>query len=137
MATVATARNRIVYAGLTVGVLLAGFASRRFFSSYSFVKVYVGDVLWAMMIFLGFAFVFSKGSTRTIATAALAFCVSIELSQLYHAAWIDRVRATTLGGLVLGYSFGWSDLVCYALGIGLGALIDKVCCNRLFNLTIK
>jgi hypothetical protein len=27
--------------------------------------------------------------------------------------------------LVLGYGFLWSDIACYALGIGLGVLFDR------------
>ena len=46
------------------------------------------------------------------------------MSQLYHAEWIDNIRATTLGGLVLGYGFLWSDLVAYTIGVGVGFLLS-------------
>ena len=49
----------------------------------------------------------------------------IEISQLYQAPWIDATRATRLGGLVLGHGFLWSDMVCYSVGIGVGALIAQ------------
>jgi hypothetical protein len=55
---------------------------------------------------------------------ALSFSVLIEMSQIYHAPWIDSIRHTTLGGLVLGYGFLWGDLACYAVGIGLGLVIE-------------
>lgn len=32
-------------------------------------------------------------------------CFLIECSQLYHAPWIDDIRAVPLGGLILGYGF--------------------------------
>jgi hypothetical protein len=54
----------------------------------------------------------------------MAFSVAIELSQLYQASWIDSIRHTTLGGLILDFGFLWSDLACYALGVGLGAAIE-------------
>ena len=57
---------------------------------------------------------------------AMAFAVAIELSQLYHAPWIDSIRRTTLGGLILGFGFLWSDLACYALGVGLGVLVETL-----------
>jgi hypothetical protein len=60
--------------------------------------------------------------TRAGISLALAFLV--EVSQLYHAPWIDGIRNTTLGGLVLGFGFLWSDLVCYLIGIVAGALIE-------------
>ena len=53
----------------------------------------------------------------------------IEISQLYHAPWIDSIRATTLGGLILGFGFLWSDLICYTVGIVIGAIIDKIINN--------
>ena len=42
--------------------------------------------------------------------------LTIELSQLYQAPGLNRIRLTTLGGLLLGYIFLWSDLLCYGLG---------------------
>jgi hypothetical protein len=48
------------------------------------------------------------------------------LLRLYHASWIDSLRDTTFGGLVLGFEFVWSDLVCYTVGIVFGAIIDRV-----------
>ncbi|WP_461041444.1 ribosomal maturation YjgA family protein [Spirosoma harenae] len=119
-------RNRVVYGTLTLSVLAIGFASRRYFGDYSFSRLYVGDVLWALMIFLGFAFIFRRWSTRAVAAIALAFSVGIEISQLYHAPWIDSLRATTLGGLILGFTFVWSDLLCYSLGVGLGVVIEML-----------
>ncbi len=56
----------------------------------------------------------------------MAFSVAIELSQLYHAPWIDSIRQTTLGGLILGFGFLWSDLACYAVGVVLGVLVDVI-----------
>ncbi len=118
-------RHRFVYGCLLVSALLLGLASRRFFGDIAFVKLYVGDSLWALMVFFGFAFLFPRWLTRTTASVALLFCFGIEFSQLYHAPWIDAIRATTLGGLVLGFSFVWSDLLCYSIGIAVGVFIDS------------
>ena len=118
------ARNRILYGLLTLVVILLGLASRRFFDGFPFVRAYVGDELWALMVFLAFALVFNRWSVRSVALAALLFSFGIELSQLYHAPWIDSLRATRLGGLVLGFSFVWSDLLCYGVGVAIGVLLD-------------
>ncbi|WP_288427211.1 DUF2809 domain-containing protein [uncultured Spirosoma sp.] len=118
------ARNRFVYGCLLLSALLLGLASRRFFCDITFVKLYVGDSLWALMVFFGFAVLFPRWPTRTTAFVALLFCFGIEFSQVYHAPWIDAIRATTLGGLVLGFSFVWSDLLCYSVGIAVGLFID-------------
>ena len=76
------------------------------------------------MVFLGFGCVFRRSSTLAVALAALAFSFAIELSQLYHAPWLDAVRATFVGHLVLGSGFMWGDLIAYALGILGGALAE-------------
>ena len=55
------------------------------------------------------------------------FCFAVEMSQLYHAPWIDAIRDTRLGGLVLGHGFHERDLVCYGAGVLLGVLIERVC----------
>lgn len=85
---------------------------------------YLGDALWALMIFVGFGFLFPKIETKKLAFISLIFCYGIEISQLYHAPWIDNIRATTIGGLVLGYGFLWSDVVAYTIGVGIGMLCE-------------
>jgi hypothetical protein len=120
-------RNRLVQIILIALVCLLGLGSRRYaYVLPGFIAAYAGDTLWALMAFLGFGFVAPRASTRTIALLAMTFSVAIELSQRYHAPWIDSIRHTTLGGLILGFGFLWSDLACYALGVGLGVLIEMI-----------
>ncbi|MDO4536447.1 MAG: DUF2809 domain-containing protein, partial [Clostridium perfringens] len=52
-------------------------------------------------------------------------------SQIYHAPWIDSIRNTTLGGLVLGFGFLWSDILCYTIGIAIGVALDVIISIRL------
>lgn len=108
-----------------MGVLLLGLISRRYFGELPFVRAYVGDALWALMVFFGIALVWTRWPAGRVALAALLFAFGIEISQLYHAPWIDGLRATRLGGLVLGFSFVGSDLLCYSVGVATGFLIDK------------
>ena len=69
------------------------------------------------MVFLLFGLFFNRKSTKWVSIAALTFSYGIEISQLYHAPWIDALRAYSLGGLILGFGFLWSDLVCYSVGV--------------------
>ena len=91
---------------------------------HEWIKLYVGDILWAAMIYWGFKFLFVQESKRT-AFYALIFCFSIEFSQFYHEPWIDEIRNNRLGGLVLGFGFLWSDLVCYWVGVLVSCLGDS------------
>jgi hypothetical protein len=125
-------RNRFLYFILIVITIALGLASRHISTNTnSWVKLYLGDAIWALMVFWGMGFVFARKSTLWIAIAALIFSFSIEISQLYHAEWIDFLRSTTIGGLVLGFGFLWSDLLCYSVGIGFGFLMEKLFANKM------
>jgi hypothetical protein len=78
-------------------------------------------VIWALMVFVGFGFLFPRASTLLVALLALTFAWGVEFSQLYTAPWIDAIRATIPGKLVLGNTFKWGDLLAYTVGIALGA----------------
>ena len=78
------------------------------------------------MVFLLFGIFFTKKNTAWVAVAALLFSFAIELSQFYHSSWIDSLRSYPPGGLILGFGFLWSDLVCYTIGVGFGGVMEKV-----------
>jgi len=119
-------RSRVIVAGLLLATIVCGLASRRFAAQLpAFIATYAGDALWAAMVLWIIAIVFSRSATWRIAVATIAIAALVEMSQLYHAPWIDSVRSTTLGGLTLGRGFLWSDLACYAVGAAGAALIDK------------
>ena len=111
-------RNRKIYLLLIPFVMGLGILSRKF--SYllpEIINTYLGDAIWAAMIYVMMAFVFANKLSKQIAVLSLLFCYAIELSQLYQAPWINAIRKTTLGALVLGSGFLWSDLLAYALGV--------------------
>ena len=120
-------RNRLLYTAMIIIVIILGLWSRKLSNVLpAFLNKYLGDALWALMIFIGFGYIFREMETKIVALIGILFCYLIELSQLYHANWVDNMRKTTLGGLVLGYVFSWSDLLGYAIGIGVGVIIDKL-----------
>lgn len=120
-------RNRLLYGLMIIIVITLGLLSRKMaYAIPEILNAYLGDALWALMIFIGFGFIFRYMKTKKIALMAIAFCYLIEISQLYHAPWIDSIRKTTLGGLVLGYGFLWSDLIAYAIGIAAGMILEVI-----------
>ncbi len=124
-------RNRLLYFSLLMLTVITGLASRRFSDLLpQWTTLYLGDALWALMVFWGFAFLFKRKSTFWVASAALIFSYAIELSQIYHASWIDAIRSTRIGGLVLGFGFLWSDLVSYTVGVLAGFLLENLLLGR-------
>ena len=120
-------RHPIIHLALLVMTILLGLGSRRRASALpAVVSAYVGDTFWALALFPFLGLVLPRMSTTRVAALALGLSVVVELSQLYHAPWIDSVRQTTIGGLILGFGFLWSDLACYAAGVGLGVVIERI-----------
>jgi hypothetical protein len=125
--TIPIQRHRPLYALLAVLVIATGMLCRsERFPLSSFLAKYAGDSLWALVVFLGFGFAFPRSSTVRISLAAVCFAWSIEFSQLYHAHWIDEIRSTRPGQLILGYSFNSPDLIAYLIGIALGASAEYI-----------
>ena len=120
-------RSRLVYGVALLAVIAAGLGSRLFGRDLpTLIAAYAGDTLYATMMFVGIAILAPRWSTARLAVTALAISFAIEISQLYHAPWIDALRATVPGALVLGYGFLWSDVACYVVGVALGAGLEAV-----------
>jgi hypothetical protein len=117
-------QKRLVYLGVTAAVLAAGYLSRQWSVKGSFIHDYAGDAVWAAMIYFGFRFLLAGEARKQALVAALATTFLIEISQLVQADWLNALRHTRLGGLILGFVFLWSDLVMYSVGIGLAWLAD-------------
>src|SRR5262245_22673855 len=118
-------RRRLVYVLFGAVVVGLGLGSRwEALGLPPFVAKYAGDALWALLVFLGFGFLFTAQATWRVALLALAFSFAVEFSQLYHAPWIDHLCSYRLGSLVLGDTFGWGDLAAYTVGVASGAAAE-------------
>ena len=117
----ARSRGRLALAVLVV--IAAGLASRRFPLFPAALGKYPGDALWALMIFLGLAFLRPQLAPRRLAGIALAICYAVEFAQLIQVPWLNSIRATRLGHLVLGSGFDRWDLGAYAIGVLAGVAL--------------
>ena len=107
---------RPVFALALALLCVAGVAVRRRHGvSPDFFNTYFPDTAWTMAVYCGFGLSLNKG-VRVHLPLALLASYAVECSQLWHAPFLETLRGTTLGGLVLGYGFLWSDVVCYTVG---------------------
>ena len=90
------------------------------------IVLYAGDVLWGTLFFVLGAWLRPAATARRLWAEMTAVVELIEVSQLYQAPWARALRATRLGGLLLGHQFSWSDVVCVATGTGVAALADAL-----------
>jgi hypothetical protein len=114
--------HRALLAVWLVGLPVLGLTSRRP-EMPEFSVLYVGDVLWGAFFFTLGRWLRPASRTFVVWLAATAVTEALELSQLYQAPWAQTVRATRLGGLLLGHSFSWSDTLCVALGATIAAFV--------------
>jgi len=115
-------KKRVVYFSLVCIVILLGLISRQL----SFVPLFMGDLLWAVMMFFIVRFIFPERAPMLIVFISLTLCYAVEISQLYQAEWINSIRQTLPGRLILGQGFLWSDIVSYTLGILLALFFEQV-----------
>lgn len=102
-----------------------GLCSRRYQEHLpELLGAYLGDVLWALMVYLGLSAIIPGVRPHWRAAIAISFAFIVEFSQLLHLPWLDAVRETIVGRLVLGVGFVWSDLLCYLAGIAFGWTLE-------------
>ncbi|MEW4568353.1 DUF2809 domain-containing protein [Tautonia sp. JC769] len=127
MSAVPWRRPPILWIALLALTIALGIGSRRFAPHLpGLVATYAGDTLWATAAFLGLGLLLPRAATGRVASLAMLLSVLVEVSQLYRAPWIDSIRRTTPGALLLGHGFLWSDLACYAVGVCLGVGVEVV-----------
>jgi hypothetical protein len=101
-----------------IAVIILGLMSRKF--SWLFPESlgeYPGDALWAIAVYLAWALLLPGAKELKLMLLALTTAYLVEFSQLYHAPWIDEIRAQTLGHLLLGSTFNAVDLLAHAVGV--------------------
>ncbi|MDO3643757.1 DUF2809 domain-containing protein [Mucilaginibacter sp. L3T2-6] len=120
-------KTKSTYFVLIIATIALGLLSRH----VNGIPLFIGDILWGLMVYFIVRFLLIGKKIKWAVAVSLIFSYSIEASQLYQAHWINNIRHTIIGGLILGYSFLWSDMLCYTAGIGVGALIDiKLVANQ-------
>ncbi|WP_289136487.1 DUF2809 domain-containing protein [uncultured Brevibacillus sp.] len=118
-------RVRVAYILAVFAAMALCLGSRAFTDMLpSFVAEHFGDALWACMIYFGFRTCFAHKTISYAMWCSLVFCFAVEGSQLYQADWINSIRETALGALVLGKGFLTADLLRYTAGIAISSLLD-------------
>lgn len=119
--------RRVGYAVAAVTTVALGLVWRSQLLPLSpFIRKYGGDALWASLVFVLIRFCRPRMKIVNSAGIAFGIAVAVEFSQLYHSPWIDTIRGFRLGAFVLGSTFNWPDIPAYAVGILVGAVIDRL-----------
>lgn len=76
------------------------------------------EIFWILLV----AWLWPRQKPLTIALGVFVGTCLLEVLQLWQPIWLQAIRATLPGRLVLGNTFTWSDFPYYAIGCGLGWL---------------
>ncbi len=114
---------RCAYAAALLCTMVTGLASRKYPGLFpAALGKYPGDALWALMVFCGLGILQPRWSSLRLACYALLISYIDEFSQLYQAPWINGIRSTALGHLMLGSTFSWFDMLAYTIGVAIGTV---------------
>lgn len=111
--------RRIRYAGVFLLMLFAEVFIALFIND-RIIRPYVGDILVVILVYFAVRVVIPNGC-RLLPVYVFVFAAMVEVLQYFHFAEALGVADVPVIGTVLGSTFDWKDLVCYALGcLGLG-----------------
>jgi glycopeptide antibiotics resistance protein len=128
-------KRRIVYFILYLLIIPIGYSTRKMAHLYHpFIAEHGGDALWAAMFVFLFRSIWPSTKLWKVMLYSYLLCIAIEVSELYHAPWIDDIRRTFLGKMILGWGFLWGDFVRYLCGVlfawFIATLADKYTSNK-------
>ena len=104
---------RLSYLTALVLVIAFGLQSRRIES----LPNATGDALWVIAVYCLYRLIWCKDPLYKIAGASLLTAYTIEFSQLIRWDWLVSLRSTTIGHLLLGQGFQWTDMAAYTIGV--------------------
>lgn len=108
-----SAKRRWGYLVALVIVIALGLLSR----CVAFLPKETGDALWAVALYCLYRLIWCKEELNNIAGWSLLTAYAVELSQLIQWDWLVALRSTTIGHLLLGQGFQWTDIVAYTIGV--------------------
>lgn len=90
----------------------------------SFVRPYFGDVLVVILLYCFFKS-FLRLPVLPVAIGVLIFSFTIELLQFFNIVEKLNLGHSKIARTVIGTSFSWIDLLCYAAGIAIVIGLEK------------
>ena len=85
------------------------------------------EIFWCLALFFSCP---RRQNPAKIAIAVFAATCILEALQLWHPMFLEKIRATFLGGAILGTTFVWWDFPYYVLGCLIGWLWPWTLCKK-------
>ena len=105
---------RIAYAVATL-LLLAVEVYIALYVRDAFVRPYLGDAIVVVLVYT-FVRIFFPRRWRFLPLLVFLFACCVELSQAFHLVEVLGLGGNAFFRTLLGTSFAWADILCYAAG---------------------
>ncbi|MCE3075228.1 ribosomal maturation YjgA family protein [Chryseobacterium gwangjuense] len=96
-----------------------------------FVRAYLGDVIVVMLIYTLIKSFFKIENNEKLIWGILAFSFLVEFAQYFTIAEKLGFREGSLMYIIVGNSFSWIDILCYAAGCMVMFFVIKIKDSRL------
>jgi hypothetical protein len=85
-----------------------------------------GGVAYVIFWILVLGSIARRSSAGHVAFLVFAVTCVLEFLQLWHPPWLEAIRSTLPGRLVIGTTFEWTDFPPYAVGALIGWWLVRV-----------
>ena len=116
-------KKRVSYIVLTI-ILLAVEVMIALFVHDRIVRPYIGDMLVVVVIYT-FIRVWIPDSVRLLPLYVFLFATGVEILQYFNLVELLGVSDNRFLCILLGTSFDWKDILCYAVGCVLVWAIER------------
>ena len=116
--------RRILYASIFCG-LLAVEVCIALFVNDSFIRPYVGDMLVTLLLCC-VCRVIIPSKIRLLPLYVFAFSACVEIGQYFDLVALLGLADNRFLSVLMGRTFSWLDLLCYAVGCVAAILLDQL-----------
>jgi len=109
-------RFNFVYSILTIAIFIVEVLIATVFKDWFFVRAYLGDVIVVMLIYTFILTFFKIENKQILILGIFIFSVFIEFLQYLGIADVLKLKPGSIAHIVVGSSFSWIDILCYAAG---------------------
>jgi len=100
----------------TIFLFIAEVSITTFFKDIFWLRAYFGDVLVVILIYTFILTFLDIKNKMLLNIGVFLFACVIEFAQYFHFAQWFGLKDNKIAMIVLGNSFSWIDILCYAMG---------------------
>ncbi|MBP3938653.1 MAG: DUF2809 domain-containing protein [Clostridia bacterium] len=120
----AVSEKRLIFLGVFVFLFIIEVLIALYFHD-DFIRPFVGDMIVTVLVW-SFARIIFPDKFKLMSVYVMIFATLIEIGQYFNYVELLGVQDNPLLVTVMGTSFAWADIACYAVGCSVAAIVDFV-----------